>query len=31
MVEIVVNGDAMLAQIKRIPVVIGGGPASPSH
>jgi len=31
MVEIVVNGDAMLAQIERIPVVIGGSPASPSH
>jgi hypothetical protein len=30
MVEIVVNGDAMLAQIERIPVVIGGN-ASPSH
>ena len=31
MVEIVVNGGAMLAQIERIPVVIGGSPASPSH
>jgi hypothetical protein len=31
MVEIVVNGDAMLAQIERIPVVIDGSPASPSH
>lgn len=31
MVEIVVNGDAMLAQIERIPVVIGASPASPSH
>ena len=31
MVEIVVNGDAMLAQIERIPIVIGGSPASPSH
>ena len=29
-VEIVVNGDAMNAQIERIPVVIGGS-ASPSH
>ncbi|OKO84776.1 hypothetical protein AC629_20460 [Bradyrhizobium sp. NAS80.1] len=31
MVEIIVNGDAMIAQIERIPVVIGGRPASPSH
>ena len=31
MVEIIVNGDAMNAQIERIPVVIAGGPAPPSH
>jgi hypothetical protein len=31
MVEIIVNGDAMNAQIEQIPVVIGGGPAPPSH
>jgi hypothetical protein len=31
MVEIIVNGDAINAQIERIPVVIGGGPAPPSH
>jgi hypothetical protein len=31
MVEIIVNGDAMNAQIKRIPVVIGGRPAPASH
>jgi hypothetical protein len=31
MVEIIVNGDAMIAQIERIPVAVGGSPASPSH
>jgi hypothetical protein len=31
MVEIIVNGDAMNAQIEQIPVVIGGGPAPPSN
>lgn len=31
MVEIIVNGNAMNAQIERIPVVIGGSAAPPSH
>ena len=31
MAEILVNGNAMNPEIERIPVVIGGSPASPSH
>jgi hypothetical protein len=31
MVEIIVNGDAMNAQIERIPVAIGGSRAPPSN
>jgi hypothetical protein len=31
MAEIIVNGNAMNPQIQRIPLVVGGSLAAPSH